>query len=75
MAKVVPDKRTLQQHARHLLETKYAAELMATHAKDIARRAKRMPLPAALAAKVRALLEDEPEQSWDQALSRIIAGA
>jgi len=47
--KVVPEKQVLQQHARHLLETKYTAELIAKHAKDITRRAKATALPTALA--------------------------
>jgi hypothetical protein len=74
VAKVVPEKQVLQQHARHLLEIKYTDELIAKHAKDIARRAK-AALPRALADKVTALLRVEPELSWDQALSRIIEGA
>jgi hypothetical protein len=32
-------------------------------------------LPRALVDKVTALLEDQPELSWDQALSRIVVGA
>jgi hypothetical protein len=74
VAKVVPEKQILQQHARHLLENKNTAELIAKHVKDIARRAKATALPTALSDKVTALLEDQPALSWDQALSRIIEG-
>lgn len=70
----MPDYAVLQQHARHLLETKYTDQLIAAHAEEIGYRAARAKLPRNLADKILELLEREPELSWDQALRRIIRG-
>jgi hypothetical protein len=70
--KVIPDAEVLVSHARHRLETKLSDALLAQHAEAIAAEAAATELPADLAAKVAALLKDEPALSWDQALARLV---
>jgi hypothetical protein len=70
--KVIPEPALLEQHMRHQLETQFANALIAEHAAEIAERAASMSVPADLTERVAALLEGEPELSWDQALSRIV---
>jgi hypothetical protein len=70
--KVIPDAEVLVSHARHRLETKLSADLLAQHAETISAAAAATELPADLADRVATLLEDEPALSWDQALARLL---
>jgi hypothetical protein len=70
--KVIPDRETLEQQARHRLEVKYSEELLARHGDDIARRAAQAPLPPDIYKRIADLLDKERELSWDQALAKII---
>jgi hypothetical protein len=71
-AKMIPDDEVIRQHARHHIETKLTGELIARHAKAIARRAAAAELPTDLVLQVDRLLRREPELSWDQALARLL---
>jgi hypothetical protein len=75
VAKVIPADEVLEQHVRHQLETQFANTLIAEHAAEIVERAAAATMPANLAARIAALLKEEPELSWDQALGRIARGS
>jgi hypothetical protein len=70
--KVVPDLATLQSHARRLVEVSVTRRWLDRAADDIAKQAAATKLPADLEGKVREVLRDDPELSWDAAVARII---
>jgi hypothetical protein len=71
--KVVPDLATLQLHARRLVEVSVTRMWLDLAADDIAKQAATTELPVDLEGRVREVLRDDPELSWDAAVARIIA--
>jgi hypothetical protein len=70
--KVVPGSAVIREHARHLIESRLSAELLAQHADAIAAEAAAVELPADLLAQLLELVDDEPELAWDEALGRLL---
>jgi hypothetical protein len=70
--KVVPDLATLQSRARRLVEVSVTRMWLDLAADDIAKQAAATELPVDLEGKVREVLRDDPELSWDAAVARII---
>jgi hypothetical protein len=70
--KVVPEADVLEQQARNRLQIKLTSERLAAIADEIAQEAAATALHGDLEAQVRALLDEQPELSWDQALAQII---
>jgi hypothetical protein len=72
VGKVIPDDEVIHEHARHLLESRLSAELLAQHADDIATQAAKVRLPVDLFERLVDLVSEEPELSWDEALTRLV---
>ena len=72
VAKVVPKDEVIREHARHLIESKLSAALLARHAAAIAKEAAARELSADLFTQLIELLGDEPELSWDQGLAQLL---
>jgi hypothetical protein len=72
VGKVMPDNAVIRDHARHLLESRLSAELLAQHADDIAAQAAAVELPVDLFEQILDLVSEEPELSWDEALARLL---
>jgi hypothetical protein len=72
VGKVVPDNAVIRDHARHLLESRLSAELLAQHAEEIAEQAAAVELPVDLFAQILDLVSEEPELPWDEALARLV---
>ena len=70
--KVLPSHDTLANHARRMIEQKLTRKALAEMAAEIAQQAENTELPADLAERVRRLLEERPEMSWDQAVAQIL---
>jgi len=70
--KVLPDRDTLTKHSRRIIEQTLTRKALAEMAAEIAQQAENTELPADLAERVRRLLEERPEMSWDQAVAQIL---
>jgi hypothetical protein len=70
--KVVPDAEIIEQHARRLVEQRLAKEEIEKIRDRLAKEAAAHKLPRGLAGRVRKLLTDRPELSWDMALALIL---
>jgi hypothetical protein len=74
VVKVVPDVETLAKHARRLIEGRMHREAFAAIEDEVRAKAAAEPLPDNLDSRIRELLSEEPELSWDIALARIVNG-
>jgi hypothetical protein len=74
VAKLVPDRDTLDAQARRLIEHRATRAILKRNAKAIARKAAETKLPANLPKRVTALLDQRPELSWDMALDVVLHG-
>jgi hypothetical protein len=74
VAKAVPDNAVIREHARHLIESRLSAELLAQHADDIAEQAAAVELPDDLWDQILDLLTDQGTETlaWDEALARLL---
>ena len=72
--KVVPDRGTLERHARRVIEQRLAAEAMREIRARVQEAAASAALPEDLDDRVRSVLEDKPELPWDLAVAAVIGG-
>jgi hypothetical protein len=72
VAKLVPEEATLQAHARRLIEQQLAAAAVEKLKAKLHKDALTRPLPADLSARVKALIVERPELSWDAALAELL---
>jgi hypothetical protein len=70
--KVVPDAEIIERHARRLVEQRLAKEEIDKIRDRLAKEAAARKLPSDLPGRVRKLLADRPELSWDLALALIL---
>jgi hypothetical protein len=70
--KVVPDAEIIERHARRLVEQRLAKEEIDKIRDRLAKEAAARKLPSDLPGRVRKLLADRPELSWDMALALIL---
>jgi hypothetical protein len=70
--KVVSSNAVLKEHPRRLFEQRIAKDVLDSHRDDIARKAAADKLPRDLAGKVRKLLAERPELSWDMAEALVL---
>jgi hypothetical protein len=70
--KMVPDRGTLERHARRLMEQRLAEAALRENRARLQREAAAAELPADLADRVRSVLEDQPELPWDLAVAAVI---
>lgn len=73
--KLVPEDDVLEEHARRLLEQRFAAEAIAPLRTSIAERARNAELPPDLAHRVADEFAANPQLPWDEALARAVNGA
>jgi DNA topoisomerase 6 subunit A-like protein len=74
VAKVVPDAGTIEAHARHLIEQRFAREALDEIRDRITRQAAATTLPPGIEARLRSYLARHPSLAWDDALALIIGG-
>jgi hypothetical protein len=72
--KLVPDEKTLQHHARRLIEQRLAAAEVAKIRAKLSQEAAQVPLPPDLRQAVERKLAAEARLAWDQALDQIVPG-
>ena len=70
--KIIPPRAVLEEHARHLLEERFAKEALEPLLAEIRERAKKENLPADLAERVDVELEKEPHLPWDAAVANVV---
>jgi hypothetical protein len=70
--KIIPDRSVLEEHARHLLEQRFAEEALEPLLAEVAERAKQAKLPANLAKRVAAELKKNPHLPWDAAVANLV---
>jgi hypothetical protein len=75
VAKLIPDAATLKRQARRLVERRLTRAVLKRQAKQIARKAAEAKLPANLAKRVAALLDEQLDLSWDAALDVVLHGS
>ena len=70
--KLIPDAAVIEEHARRLLEQRYAEETIAPLRPAIAKRAAKAKLPPRLARRITKELQEHPELPWDVALAHVV---
>jgi hypothetical protein len=70
--KIIPDRNVLEEHARHLVEQRFAREALEPLLAEVAERAKKEKLPANLAERVEAELKKYPYLPWDCGVANVI---
>ena len=70
--KLIPDAAVIEEHARRLLEQRYAEETIAPLRPAIAERAAKAKLPPGLARRIAKELREHPELPWDVALAHVL---
>jgi hypothetical protein len=70
--KLVPDDAVIEEHARRLLEQRFAGAAIAPLRTVIAQRARTAVLPADLTRRIAAALADNPALPWDVALAQVL---
>jgi hypothetical protein len=70
--KLIPAAAVIEEHARRLLERRYAEETIAPLRNGIAERAAKAKLPAFLARRIAKELQEHPELPWDVALAHVL---
>src|SRR5260370_16713872 len=73
IAKVVPDPRTIDAHARRLIEQRLARDALAEIRDQITRQAAATALPEGIEVQLRSYLAHHPTLPWDNPLPQIIA--
>jgi hypothetical protein len=72
VGKIVPPCGILEEHARHLLEGRFAAEALEPLVAEVRERAKNEKLSANLAKRVVAELKKNPHLPWDAAVANVL---
>jgi hypothetical protein len=72
--KLIPEDKTIEEHARRLLEQRFAEEAIAPLRPEIAKRAQQAELPAGLWQRVTDVLKAEPHLPWDIAVAQVLSG-
>ena len=70
--KLIPDAAVIEEHARRLLEQRYAEETIAPLRPAIAKRAAKAKLPPRLARRITKELREHPGLLWDVALAHVL---
>jgi hypothetical protein len=70
--KIIPDRNVLEEHARHLVEQRFAREALEPLLAEVAEQAKKEKLPANLAKRVGAELKKNPHLPWDAAVANLV---
>ena len=70
--KLIPNAAVIEEHARRLLEQRYAEETIAPLRPAIAERAAKAKLPPGLARRIAKELQEHPELPWDVALAHVV---
>jgi hypothetical protein len=70
--KVIPEAELITSHARRLIEQKLIHDAVEKMRDRIADEAQQTDLPDDLADRVSAVLEEQPELSWDQAVAVVL---
>jgi hypothetical protein len=73
--KLVPEDSVLEEHARRLLEQRFAEEVIAPLRTEIAERPRNAKLPSDLAQYVASELDANPQLPWDVAVAHALSGA
>ena len=68
----MPDRGTLERHARRVIEQGLAEAALRENRARLQREAAAAELPADLDDRVRLLLEQEPELPWDLAVAAVV---
>jgi hypothetical protein len=74
VAKVVPEDKVIEKHARRVLERALTEKAIREMALEIQREVANIELPPDLAAQINALVAERRVLSWDQAVSDIVEG-
>jgi hypothetical protein len=69
--KVITGDGVLERHARRLIKTAIIRDTLATMADEIDEEAATAELPDDLEERVRRVVDERPELSWDQALAEM----
>jgi hypothetical protein len=72
VTKVVPEADVISEHARRLIEQKLIHNAVEAMRDRVTVQARRTKLPDDIAARVRAVLAERPELSWDQAVAVVL---
>jgi hypothetical protein len=72
--KLVPEDKILEEHARRLLEQRFADEAIKPLRAKIAKRARKVELPSDLLDSVAGKLNEKPYLPWDVALAYVLNG-
>ena len=72
VTKLIPNDAVLEKHARRVIEQQMTERVIATASEQIAKRAQETGLPTDLRPHIEAALDEQPELSWDVALSRVV---
>jgi hypothetical protein len=75
VSKVVPDAKTVELHARRVVEQVLAEKAMLKMLAKIHKKAELVPLPENLMQRIRDTFQDSPAISWDTALANIVREA
>jgi hypothetical protein len=75
VSKVVPDAKTVELHARRVVEQVLAEKAMLKMLVKIHKKAELVPLPENLMQRIRDTFQDSPAISWDTALANIVREA
>jgi len=71
--KVIPDRDILECHARRMVEQRLADKLLRDNQPALQAKVASTRFPANLDDKVWSILQQKPEQSWDEALASFVA--
>jgi hypothetical protein len=74
VSKVVPDTRTVERHARRIIEQVLAEKAMRKMLPKIHKKAESVPLPENLTQRITDVLQQSPRDPWDRAVANIVRG-
>jgi hypothetical protein len=70
--KLIPDEATIEKHARRIVEQIGTEKALKEILVEIQEEAQTVPLPENLTERIKEMLKDSPEMSWDTAVAEVI---